>query len=460
VNLRQTFARSLRDPELRRKMAVSLGQALGHRAERVAQLPEWEALRDAARDLRAYGLAHLEEMLTQFEQQLTSRGAKVYWAGDAATANRLIVDLLRERGVGRFVKGKSMTTEETRLNDALIAAGMDPVETDLGEYLVQLAGDRPAHPTAPALHLSRQDCGRLICQHLDAPYTDDPTTLTLMVRDDLRPEFLKSPVGITSANFAVAETGTLVIVDNEGNQGLVSALPDVHIALVGIDKLVPRLRDLGPLLRLLARSCIGQALTCYTTLISGPRQASDADGPRELHVILLDNGRTRMLADPFGRQGMTCIRCGVCCNICPIYCKVGGHPYGWTYPGAIGSVWAPFMCGEEWAEELPHLCSLCGACAEICPVRNELPHHLAALRSRPTGRRRFPWSERLGMGVLSRVLSSPRLYRLATRALRWVYPLRALGGLAPPVRGWLWGRELPPMPRRSFQETHRGRERR
>lgn len=453
MSRRQDFARSLAELDLRRKMAVSMAQALGHRAARIAETPDWEALRDAAKAIRAYGLTHLDEMLAQFRHQLEARGAQVHWAVDAEAANRLILDVLRAHGITRFVKGKSMATEETRLNEALIAAGLDPVETDLGEYLVQLCGDRPAHPTAPAVHLSRQDCGRLICQHLGAPYTDDPTTLSLMVREDLRSEFLRSPAGITGANFAVAETGTLVIVDNEGNQGLVSALPDLHIAVVGIDKLIPRLQDLGPLLRLLARNATGQTLTCYTTLISGPRRAEDADGPRELHVILLDNGRRAMLADPTARQAMTCIRCGVCCNICPIYSKVGGHPYGFTYPGAVGSIWAAYLSADPGAEELAHICSLCGACSEVCPVRNELSHTLAAMRRR----RRGPWAERLGMCALASVLARPSLYRLGTRLLRWAYPFRRLGAAVPPIRDWTLGRELPEPASRSFQESHRRR---
>lgn len=453
MSRRQEFARSLADPELRRKMAVSMAQALGHRATRIAETPEWEELRDAAQTIRSYGLTHLDEMLGQFRHQLQARGAQVHWAADAAAANRLTLDLLRARGVTRFVKGKSMATEETHLNEALVAAGLDPVETDLGEYLVQLSGDRPAHPTAPAVHLSRQDCGRLICEHLGAPYTDDPTTLSLMVRDDLRPEFLRSTAGITGANFAVAKTGTLVIVDNEGNQGLVSALPDLHIALVGVDKLIPRLQDLGPLLRLLARNATGQALTCYTTLISGPRQAEDADGPRELHVILLDNGRLAMLADPTARQAMTCVRCGVCCNICPIYSKVGGHPYDFTYPGAVGSVWAAYLSADPGAEELVHICSLCGACNEVCPVRNNLSHTLAALRRRRHG----PWTERLAMRALAAVLARPGAYRWATRFLRWAYPLRVSGAAVPPLRNWTLGRELPELPGLSFQESHQRR---
>lgn len=459
MNLRQEFARRIADPELRRKLAVSMGQALGHRAERMAEVPEWEALRDAARDIRRYGLAHLDEMVTQFEQQLTSRGATVHYAADAAAANRTIADLLLAHGVTRFVKGKTMASEETRLNEALVAEGLDPVETDLGEYLIQLAGDRPAHPTAPAVHLSRQDCGHLICEHLGEAYTDDPTTLSLLVRDDLRQEFLRSPAGVSGANFAVAETGTLVIVDNEGNQGLSTALPDVHIALVGVDKLVPRLRDLGTLLRLLARNATGQALTSYTTFISGPRQPGDVDGPRELHVVLLDNGRTRLLADPLVRTALTCVRCGVCCNVCPIYSKVGGQAYGFAYPGAMGCLWGPFLAGEDWAAELPSLSTLCGACTAACPVRVELSPHLAVLRRGPGGRKPFPALERLAMWLWARVMDRPARYRLATRLLRWAYLFRPLAAVVPPVRAWLLGHKLPRLPRRSFQEMARREER-
>ncbi len=454
MNTRQRFAEKLADPELRRKMAHSMGTSLGHRLERMAEVPEWEALRDAAHDIRQYGLAHLGELLAQAETNLTGRGVRVFWAEDAATANQYIIDTARRLGVQKVVKGKTMTSEETCLNDALRDAGLQPVETDLGEYLVQLSGERPTHITAPAVHMSRQDCGRLICNELGKPYTDDPRELTLMVREALRPEFIGSVLGVSGGNFLVADPGTLVICDNEGNQGLVTALSDVHVALVGIDKVVPRLQDLGPLLRLLARSSTGQTLTGYTTLISGPRRESDVDGPRELHVILLDNGRTKMLADPIARDGLACIRCGVCGGICPIYFKVGGHPY-WTYPGAIGGLWAPFVAGEDWVEELPHVCSLCGVCAEACPVKNKLSRALLELRARPQGRQRFPLTQRMGIPALGRMLGSPALYRMAGRLMRMGWPLRKLAQKAGPLGGWTTSRELPTPPQRTFQETWR-----
>ncbi|MEN6644767.1 MAG: lactate utilization protein B [Armatimonadia bacterium] len=449
IKSRQIFAEKIADPELRRKMGHSMSTSLAHREERKAEVPEWEELRDAAHAIRQYGLAHLDELLAQAEHNLQAAGARVFWAEDAAAANEYIIDLARRVGVKKVVKGKTMTSEETCLNEALGKAGLQPVETDLGEYLVQLAGDRPTHITAPAVHMSREDCGRLICKELGVPFTDDPQKLTLLVREELRQEFLQSRLGVSGGNFLVAETGTLVICDNEGNQGLVTALPEVHVALVGIDKVVPRLSDLGPLLRLLARNSTGQTLTCYTTFITGPRHSQDADGPKELHVILLDNGRSRLLADPSARAALTCIRCGTCCNICPIYNKVGGHAY-WTYPGAIGNLWAPFISDEGWVEELPFVCSLCGACAEVCPVKNKLSHQLAAMRVRPQGRRRFPLVERLGYRVMGRVLASPHLYRLATWGMHKAWRLRKLAGVLGPVRGWLWGRELPSLPSRSF----------
>jgi L-lactate dehydrogenase complex protein LldF len=451
MKLRKRFAEKIADTELRRKMAVSMGSTLGHRAERMAEVPEWEALREAAHAIRAYGLAHLDELLAQLEHNLLAHGAQVFWAKDAAAANDYIIALARRLGVTKVVKGKTMTSEETCLNDALRAAGLEPVETDLGEYLVQLAGDRPSHITAPAVHMSRQDCGKLICDHLQQPYTDDPQQLTLMVREALREEFLQSRLGVSGGNFLVAETGTLVICDNEGNQGLTTALPEVHVALVGIDKVIPRLRDLGPLLRLLARNSTGQTLTGYTTLISGPRRPDDLDGPTELHIILLDNGRTQMLADPVAAAGLTCIRCGVCCNICPIYSKVGGHPY-WTYPGAIGALWAAYVAGEAWVEELPHLCSLCGACAEVCPVKNDLSRRIARLRTRSQGRRRFPLTERLGYRVLAQIMARPTLYRLSGQLLRLGWRAKALARFLAPVRGWTFSRELPKPPPQSFMD--------
>lgn len=450
MSVRRRFAEKLADPELRRKMGHSMGSSLAHRQERMAEAPEWEELRDAAQAIRAYGVAHLDELLAQLEANLQRRGVKVYWAADARAANDIIIGIVKAKGAQRLVKGKTMTSEETGLNEALVAAGLQPVETDLGEYLIQLAGDKPTHITAPAVHLSRQDCGRLISEALDIPYTDDPQTLTLRVREALRPEFLRAQVGLSGANFAVAETGTLVICDNEGNQGLVTALPDTHIALVGLEKIVPRLADLGPLLRLLARNSTGQTLTGYTTLITGPRREHDADGPTELHVVLLDNGRTAMLREPAGRSALMCIRCGVCCNICPIYSKVGGHAYGLPYPGAVGTLWGPYL-GEEWSRELASVCSLCGACAEACPVKNPISHRLVALRQDRRARARRPLSERLGVKGLARVLAHPLAYRLAGRLLRLGYPLRGLAAkFAPPLAGWLSSRELPPVPPRSY----------
>lgn len=451
---RQRFAEKIADPELRRKMAFSMGTSLAHRLERKAEVPEWEELRQAAHDLRQYTLAHLAELLEQVETSLTALGVRVFWAEDAAAANQYIIDTARRLGVQKVVKGKTMTSEETCLNDALREAGLQPVETDLGEYLVQLSGERPTHITAPAVHMSRQDCGRLICAELGKPYTDDPRELTLMVREALRPEFVGSQLGVSGGNFLVADTGTLVICDNEGNQGLVTALSEVHVALVGIDKIVPRLSDLAPLLRLLARNSTGQTLTGYTTLINGPRRPTDVDGPRELHVILLDNGRTRMLADPTARDALTCIRCGVCCGICPIYFKVGGHPY-WTYPGAIGSIWAPFISDEPWVEELPHVSSLCGACAEACPVKVPLSHALLQLRQRPQGRRRFPVTQQQGTKWLGRVLANSSLYRTVTRMMRLGWPLRRGARVAAPIANWLKDRELPSLPKRTFQDLWR-----
>lgn len=451
MNLRKRFSQKLEDKELRRKMALAMSTSLAHRQERLTEVPEWEELREAAHSIRQYTLAHLSSLLHQAEAQLQARGVNVFWAEDAQAANNYIIALAQRLRATQILKGKTMTSEETRLNEALRRAGVEPIETDLGEYLIQLCGDPPTHMTAPAVHLSRQDCGRLLCEHLGHPYTEDPRELTLLVRAALRPQFLQAQLGLSGANFLVAETGTIVICDNEGNQGLVTALSDVHVALVGIDKIVPRLQDLGPLLRLLARNSTGQTLTTYTTLINGPRDANDLDGPRELHVIFLDNGRTRMLNDPIARNGLACIRCGVCCNICPIYSKVGGHPY-WIYPGAIGSIWAPFVAQEAWTAELPHVCTLCGACSDVCPVKNRLHRALLLLRQRPTSRHSSPWLMKTGTHLLSWIFSYPRLYAFAGRLLRFLWPGRRIWGLLPPVAHWNQSRELPSLPPKTFQQ--------
>lgn len=417
-------------------------RALSHRAVRVGEHAAWELLREQLAQVKRHTLDRLDHYLTQLESALVARGATVHWAADAASARRIIVELARRKGVRRVVKSKSMAGEEIHLNAALEAVGIEAVETDLGEYIVQLRGEPPAHIIAPAMHLSRAQVGDLFADRLGADRTADAEALTAVARTALRGPFTTATMGFSGVNVAVAETGTLVIVENEGNARLATGLPGLHVALMGIEKLVPRLADLGPLLTLLPQSATGQRLTVYAHHLSGSPDT-------ELHVVLLDNGRTRLLAEPERRELLACIRCGACLNTCPVYRSVGGHAYGWTYGGPIGAALSPWLRGAA-GHRLPFASSLCGACTQICPVKIDLHHHLLAARhSVPT-----PWPRRLlyrGFGWLMR---DARRYRLAGRVARRGMALWTLLGL---LRPWTRARTLPAPPRRTFAELWRDR---
>src|ERR1051325_2343958 len=358
---------ALADVQLRGalKNATSLfGQ---RRKEAAASLPNWEDLRSQARAIKDEVLSHLDRYLEEFVQNAESRGAIVHWARDAAEANSIICGLATERNARTVVKSKSMTTEETHLNDALEAAGMQVVETDLGEYIIQLAEEPPSHIIAPAIHKTRGQIAELFNAELGMPLTDDIARLTSPARAALRDRFAAADVGISGVNFAIAETGTIVIVENEGNIRLTTSLPRIHIAVMGIEKLIPHFSDLDVFLKLLPRSGTGQRLTTYQSFITGIKRHATDEGPDELHIVLLDNGRSRMLAHPLTRQSLACIRCGACLNACPVYQQIGGHAYGSVYPGPIGAVITPQLIGIGKAAQLPYSSSLCGACREIGP---------------------------------------------------------------------------------------------
>ena len=367
-------------------------------------------------------LRTLAEQLERFEAKLVSNGAQVHWAETPEAANNLVAGIAARTGVKRIVKSKSMVTEETHLNASLERAGLVVVETDLGEYIVQLGNDRPSHIIAPIIHLTRQDVGQLMHRRLNVPYSDDPKTLAATARVRLREEFLTADMGLSGANFGVAETGTICLVTNEGNGRMVTTLPRVHVVVMGIEKLIPSLTDLDRCLKVLARSGTGQKLTVYTTMIHGPRRAHEADGPDELHVILLDNGRSGMLAGETA-EILGCIRCGACLNACPVYRNIGGHAYGDTYPGPVGAVVTPGLRGLGPWSELPSASTLCGACREVCPVRLDIPRMLLALR-RDRGRSR---SDRT---VVAARDEGFRVGRVASRDLPARREPRALAGCA------------------------------
>jgi len=403
-----------------------------------AAVPDFEALRERAAAIKDHALDHLDVYLERFEARAREAGAVVHWAEDAAALRGIASRLLAERRVERVVKSKSMLTEECALNPHLEARGIEVVDTDLGERIVQLGGEPPSHLIVPAIHRTRAEIGALFHHRMGSPEGEtDPERLMAHARGDLRRRFLRAQAGITGVNFAVAETGSLVIVTNEGNADLGTSLPPLHVACVGIEKLVPTLDDAAVLLRLLARSATGQAASAYTSVLTGPRPGG------ELHVILVDNGRSRLLASPGHRRALRCIRCGACLNTCPVYRRAGGHAYGGAVGGPIGSVLAPL----REASALPYASSLCGSCTAVCPVRIDLHEQLLAWRreapAAPPGLLR-------GARVAAALMERPRLYRAAGRAARLLWPLLRRAGRRGPAAAWLRARELPPHPGARF----------
>ncbi|HTO05632.1 MAG TPA: lactate utilization protein B [Myxococcota bacterium] len=409
--------------------------------------PDFERLREQARAIKAHTLDHLDVYLERFEARAQQAGARVHFAADAAELRRVVTELLVAKGARRVVKSKSMLTEECALNPHLERAGIEVVDTDLGERIVQLGHEPPSHIIMPAIHRTRGDIGALFERELaSAPGDTDPGRLTAAARRDLRARFLAADAAISGANFAVAETGTVVIVTNEGNADLGSALAPVHIACLGIEKLVPALPDLAVFLRLLARSATGQPISAYTTLMTGPRRGA------ELHVVLVDNGRTRLLADPAHRSALSCIRCGACLNTCPVYRRAGGHAYGWALPGPIGAVLAPVLAPDAEQRSLPFASSLCGSCSAVCPVKIDLHDQLLAWR----GSDSVPVAPPPGTRLAAAALRHPLAYRAVALAARLVWPW--LGRLrVGPARAWLASRELPEHPGESFRARMRAR---
>jgi L-lactate dehydrogenase complex protein LldF len=437
---------------------AALGRATDYSSKqnrRIADaIPAFQAWREAAHRVKQYALANLDTLLAEFERNIAARGATVLFAETAEEANRHVLRIAREHNVLRVVKSKSMLSEELDLNHVLEAEGIRPIETDLGEYIVQLAGQRPVHIVTPALHMSAEDVGRLFAAKLGEPFSAKHQDLTAIARRHLRGEYLRAEMGISGGNFAVADTGTLVIVENEGNAGLSTAAPPVHVALLGIEKVLPRIADLPVFLNLLGRSGTGQKLTSYTHLIHGP-----APG-RKLYVIFLDNGRTNVLRDPAAWQSLFCIRCGACLNACPVYRRVGGWSYGWVYPGPIGAALTPHLVGIDQAGELPFASSLCGACGEVCPVKIDLPHQLVHLRYRAVNEPSPMNSrlERITWRLWAWAMGGPRRYGLAMRAVRWGVRLARFLPWHPGKLGaWTRGRELPKVPGHTFRGWWRRR---
>jgi L-lactate dehydrogenase complex protein LldF len=436
---------------------ANLQRALSHtnnfvdrRRDAAAALPEFEALRDRAREIKTHTLRHLDRYLAAWEEKVVAAGGHVHWAADAGEARRIVLDLCRRFDAKTATKGKTMIAEEIGLNDFLADNGVRPIETDLGEYIIQIRGEGPSHIIAPAIHVTQDQVAadfRRVHTHLppDRDLTE-PTTLLAEARAVLRQAYLKADVGITGANFLVAETGSSVIVTNEGNGDLTQTLPKAHIVLASIEKVVPTLDDMATLLRVLARSATGQDMAVYTTLSTGPRRADDPDGPGEYHVVVLDNGRSAMLGTEY-EDMLRCIRCGACMNHCPVYHAVGGHAYGWVYPGPMGAVLTPTLIGVDKAGHLPHASTLCGRCESVCPVRIPLPKLMRHWRERAFERHLTPVTTRWGLGIWAAFASRPRLYRLVTRVAARTLGLlgRTRGRFAflPLAGGWTRHRDMP-----------------
>jgi L-lactate dehydrogenase complex protein LldF len=447
---------ALADGPLQAALVRLTGTLLAGNRRGYAALADSAALRDHAKRIKEHTLAHLDRYLEQLEASVRRLGGHVHWAATAEDARRIVTDVARQRGCRRVVKSKSMTTEEVHLNPALEEAGLEVTETDFGEFIIQLAGERPSHLVAPAVHHTRESIARILSAHVGQTLPDEPGPLARVGRRLLRDKFAAADLGLSGANFAVAETGTLVLVTNEGNGRLTTTCPRVHVALMGMEKVIPRLEDLPVFLKLLARAATGQALSVYTTLITGPRRPGELDGPEELHLVVLDNGRSRVLATPF-RESLQCIRCGACLNACPVYRRIGGHAYGGAYSGPIGSILTPLYDGVKDNPHLPHASSLCGACQAACPVKINIPHLLIGLRElqhhQPGAKGRWEkWAYRAACAVLRR----PWLYRLALRAAGLVLRPLARDGwlrrLPGPGAAWTAVRDLPAPKALPFRE--------
>ena len=455
-------SRAMRDAGLQKALGKAKGAFLERRAAAVAALPEFERLRDIGRDIKNHTLAHLDFYLETYAANVERAGGKVHWCSTAEDARAAVLEICRKAGARTVTKGKSMISEELGINEHLEANGIQPIETDLGEYILQLRKEAPSHIIAPAFHLNREDWeADFRRMHTDLPADrvfHERRDILAEARTRLRERFLAADVGITGANFLIAETGSSVIVTNEGNGDLTQTLPRVHIVLASIEKVVPTLEDCTSLLRLLARSATGQDFSVYTTFSTGARRAGDLDGPEEYHVVLVDNGRSNMIGTEF-QEMLRCIRCAACMNHCPVYGVVGGHAYGWVYPGPMGSVLTPSLVGIDKTALLPNASTFCGKCESVCPVKIPLPGMMRHWREREFERHLTPSAQRRNLGLWAFMARRPGLYRMATRAAIGALGLigRGKGALRslPLAGGWTEGRDLPlPEPGGTFMAQY------
>src|SRR5215471_3473172 len=461
---------TLADANLQLAIYTATGRLKDKRIESVAGdiLPDYQELRTQANAIKKHAIENLDYYLEEFERNVQAHGGKVVYAKDGEEVADFILSLAKERAARLIVKSKSMTTEEVDLNERLEHHGLESVETDLGEYILQLAHEKPYHIVAPALHKTRYDVAEIFEKRLNVPNEVVIEKQTAIARAVLREKFLEADIGISGANFLVADSGAVVIIENEGNARLTTSAPKIHIAVAGIEKVIPRAQDVATFLKLLARSATGQLLSVYSSFLSGPRRAGEVDGPEEFFVVLVDNGRTKLLPDRNKRQSLYCIRCGACLNTCPVYRKIGGYSFPWVYSGPIGAIITPQFMGVGHEPALPFASSLCGACGEVCPVKIDIPKVLLDLRSdvkKAETRDKQNRLEKLAFRAFAWMMTHPRVYELAGRIgasmapagdggwIRSIPPPLNMG----PAKAWLDQRDLPPSPSMSFREMWRRR---
>ena len=460
-DFRQGAGAALSDPKIQANLEGLYNGFHQARIDASDQTPDWEALQDKGRAIKAHTLDNLAYYLELVERNVIASGGHIYFAKDAEAASNYVVNLAKERGIELVIKGKSMVSEEMALNHRLEEEGIEPVETDLGEYIVQLAEETPFHIIAPAIHKSRGEVSELFVEKLNVPMYDNIEDLTREARDQLRQKFVDAGMGITGANFVVAETGTVTLVTNEGNGRMCTSMPKIHVAITGMEKVVPSIEDLGLFLRLLIRSATGQRISSYVTTVTGPRGEDEVDGPEEFHLVIVDNGRSKMLADPNLREALYCLRCGACLNACPVYRKVGGHAYGWVYPGPIGAIVSPMLTNLSEAKDLPYASTLCGACKEACPVKINIPRMLLYLRKELTQGETYPEHKSVSMAESTAVkgwrasVSSSFMMKLSNLGGRLLQLPFVRGGrierLPSPLSGWTKHRKFPAIASKPFR---------
>jgi len=460
MHFKRKAAENLGDEKLQQALEKLQTKFVDGRAAAIAELPNFGEVRDAAAEIRDKVVRHLDRYLLHFEQEAAARGTVVHWAETGDEVNRIVADIARQHGLHKVVKSKSMVSEECGLNEALESQGLNVLETDLGEYILQLAHEPPSHIVAPVVHKSKEDISDLFSRHHASPRKTGIAELCREAREVLRPGFLSADLGISGANFIIAETGSVLIVTNEGNGRLATTLPRVHVAITGIEKVVPTLEDATTLLRLLPRSATGQSITNYVSVLTGTKEKGESDGPEHFHIILLDNGRSQLLGTEL-QPMLRCIRCGACMNHCPVYQNIGGHAYGWVYPGPMGSVLTPSFVGLENAIDLPNASTFCGECAVVCPVKIPLPDLMRHLRHQQVQRHLRPWTERVALRLWSWVARHPAVYALFTRAavrlLGWLGGEKKMLHHLPGASGWTKGRDMPAPSGRTFRELYQAR---